>query len=223
MLVEAGECARKPASLSWAEAAALPLSALTADQALFAQAGVPLRAGPGERKRRVLVTGAAGGVGMLVVSFASAAGCEVVGATSDAVRDGEFLAGLGAGEVVEYASLLEGVGGLFDAVIDSVGGAVLRSCWGMVRGDGALVSVDSGSWDFVREHEALGLRREGVRAGFFIVEPEEESMRRVGEAVERGGLKGVVKREVRFEDAAEAYGSVQRGEGGRGKVVLVFD
>ncbi|KAM0714469.1 hypothetical protein Q7P37_010256 [Cladosporium fusiforme] len=221
VLVEASECTRRPSHLPWAEAAALPLSALTADQALFAHAGLALQAREGQAKR-VLVTGAAGGVGMLVVSFASAAGYEVVGATSKKGRDEGFLFELGAKETIEYASL--SAQEPFDAVVDTVGGEVLRSCWDIVSGDGVLISVDSASWDFVREHEKVGVSegKEDVKAAFFIVEPDAESLRRVGEAVERSGLRGVVARTMPFERVGEAYEVVQRGEGGRGKVVLVF-
>lgn len=225
----AGEVGRVPEGLGWGEAAAVPLSGMTGEQAVFEHGG--LRWGgkqEGERKKRVLVTGAAGGVGMFVVGFAVAAGCEVVGAVRDEGRDGEFVRELGVAEVIEYADLESGGCGEFDLVIDTVGGEVLRACWGVVKAEeGArLVSVDSGSWDFVREHgeEGLSKGKEMVKALFFIVEPSAESMRRVAEAVEKKWIKPLVAREFPFAQAREAYELVcNRGVSGRGKAVLVME
>lgn len=226
VLVEASECAHKPRrkSFSWPQAAALTLSALTADQALFVHAKLDLQA-PEDAPKRVLITGAAGGVGIQLVSMAEAAGHEVFGLTSNRARDEEFITSLGAREVMEYSSDLAPYTELFDAVIDTVGGDVLKACWRLVKSDGALISIDSASWDFVKKHEKAGLSRgkENVKAAFFIVEPEAESMKRVGQAVEEDGLTGLVARTMEFERVREAYELVERGEGGRGKVVLVFE
>lgn len=218
-LVASEEAERKPKGLGWEEAAALPLSALTADQALFVHAGLEVGARAG---KRVLVTGAGGGVGMFVVAFAAAAGHDVVGACGDEGRDGEFVRGMGAAVVVEYGDLK--MQGEFDVVVDTVGGEVLRGCWEVVKGDGALVSVDTASWKFVEEHGRDGLSsgKEGVRALFFIVEPSRQSMERISRAVETKGVKGLVAKTFPFEQAREAYEVAASGGYGRGKVVLTM-
>jgi NADPH:quinone reductase-like Zn-dependent oxidoreductase len=218
-VVTTEEANLKPQGLSWAEAAALPLSALTADQALFVHAGLAVDA---QQPKRVLVTGAAGGVGMFVVAFAAAAGHHVVGAASSNTRNEEFVRSMGAAEVVEYGHLepLEN----FDVVIDTVGGEVLVSCWKAVRDDGYLISVDSASWNFAEEHKKNGIYagKEGVQANFLIVEPSKDSMMRISAAVETKGIKGLVAKTMPFEQAREAYELSSTRGYGRGKIVLVL-
>jgi len=216
-VVTTEEANLKPQRLSWAEAAALPLSALTADQALFMHAGLDVDA---QQAKRVLVTGAAGGVGMFVVAFAAAAGHHVVAATSSNARNEEFVRSMGAAEAVEYGLL--GSQENFDIVIDTVGGEVLASCWKSVRDDAYIISVDSASYNFVEECKKNGLAagKKGVQAKFFIVEPSRDSMRRISAAVETKGIKGLVAETMPFEQAREAYElSATRGYG-RGKIVL---
>lgn len=215
-VVTTGEANLKPQCLSWAEAAALPLSALTADQALFVHAKLEVNA---QQPKRVLVTGAAGGVGMFVVAFAAAAGHHVVAASSNA-RNEEFVRSMGAAEVVEYGHLDSQ--DKFDVVIDTVGGEVLASCWKIVRDDAYLISVDSTSYNFVEEHKKNSLAKEGVHAKFFIVEPSRDSMKRISAAVETKEIKGLVAKMMPFEQAREAYELAMTREYGRGKIVLVL-
>lgn len=223
-IVTAEEASLKPKQLSWEEAAALPLSALTADQALFEQAGLDADAvasGPGAQKR-VLVTGAAGGVGTYLVQFGLAAGHDVVAATSSHARNDEFLQSLGVTETIEYAELTTGVAS-FDVIVDTVGGETLRRCWTLIRAGGTLVSVDSASWNFVEEHKKGGYSQgeEGVRAVFFIVEPSKTSMARISNVVEKGILKIFVSTVLPLAKAKEAYDLCQSGQAGRGRIVLV--
>ena len=218
-VVTTEEANLKPQSLSWAEAAALPLSALTADQALFVHAGLDVNA---QQPKRVLVTGAAGAVGMFVVAFAAAAGNHVVAATSSNARNEKFMRSMGAMEVVEYSQLASR--DKFDVVIDTVGGEVLANCWKIVRDEAYLISVDSASWNFVEQHKKSGLSagREGAHAKFFIVEPSRDSMKRISAAVETRGIKGLVAKMLPFDQAREAYElSATRGYG-RGKIVPVL-
>lgn len=220
-VVTTEEATLKPHGLSWAEAAALPLSALTADQALFVHAGLGVD-GDAQRQNRVLVTGAAGGVGMFVVAFAAAAGHCVVAATGSNARNGEFVRSMGATEVVEYSQLQ--AQDKFDVVIDTVGGEVLESCWESVESDAYLISVDSASWNFVEEHKSKGISsgKEGIQAKFFIVEPSKESMKRISTAVEKKGIKGLVAKTMPFEQARKAYELSATRDYGRGKIVLVL-
>lgn len=234
-IVTTEEASLKPEGLSWEEAAALPLSALTADQALFDQAGLELlEAGAGAgagagKQRRVLITGAAGGVGTYLVQFGLAAGHAVVAATSSHARNDEFLWSLGVRETVEYAELLSlssaAAASSFDVIIDTVGGETLRRCWALVKSGGALVSVDSGSWNFVEEHRTTGYSRgkEDVRARFFIVEPSKKSMARISDVVEAGRLKIFVSTVLPLlEKVKEGYDLCHSGQAGRGKIVMVL-
>jgi NADPH:quinone reductase-like Zn-dependent oxidoreductase len=218
-IVTTEEATLKPRRLSWAEAAALPLSALTADQALFVHAGLGIDA---QEANRVLVTGAAGGVGMFVVAFGAAAGHHVVAATGSNARNEEFVLSMGAADAFEYGQLE--VQDKFDVIIDTVGGKVLEGCWKLVRHDGHLISVDSASWNFVEEHKTRGLSsgKDKVQAKFFIVEPSRDSMKRISAAVETKGVKGLVAKTMPFEQARDAYELSATREYGRGKIVLLL-
>ncbi|KGO44263.1 Polyketide synthase, enoylreductase [Penicillium expansum] len=241
-LVTTDEVALKPAGLGWEEAAALPLSAQTAYEALFVHAGLPLplRLSGGSAQsepqrhqekdhqharqlgKRVLVTGAAGGVGIFLVQLAARAGMHVVAASGSVARNGAFLMELGADEVVEYADLEDGQEGRFDVVVDSVGGEVLERCWGFVKEGGSLISVDSASFDFVEAHAKRGLRRDGVKALFFIVEGSGEVLRALSELAARGELRSFVAAGFGIDRVKEAYDYANGRFDGRGKVVLTF-
>ncbi|PYH44582.1 NADP-dependent oxidoreductase [Aspergillus saccharolyticus JOP 1030-1] len=240
-VVRTGEIAHKPTGLGWAQAAGLPLSAQTAYEALFVHAGIGvpslgdaihnLKKKKKEKdeaahklpaKQKLLITGASGAVGIHLVQLAAAAGgLYVVAATSSDARNREFLVDLGADETVEYASL-DTRAAEFDSVVDAVGGEVLARCWDYVKPDGGvLVSVDSSSFDFVERHAQRGIRREGVRALFFIVEGSAEALRFVAGLAEDGGLVSLVNRIFAFEEIQEAYELGNGRSEGRGKVVLV--
>lgn len=225
-LVKEDEVARKPAGLTFAQAAALPLSAQTAYEALFEHARVPRPAVEEVLARSVaridtyvLITGAAGAVGVYLVQLAAAAGVRVVAASSSNERNGEFLRELGADEVVEYG-MLEGYRGQFDVVVDVVGGEVLEKCWEYVAETGVLVSVDSASFNFVEKHEKRGLRRAGVRALFFIVKGSPDALGYIAALAEAGVVRPFVADVYPLAKAGEAYDLANGRSYGRGKVVL---
>ncbi len=117
----AADLADRPRSVTHAQAASLPLAALTAWQALTDQAGLR----PGER---VLVQGGAGGVGVYAVQLAAILGADVT-ATGRAGQ-GDFVRSLGARTFVEDAGdVRDG----FDVVVDTVGGPVLEASYGLTR------------------------------------------------------------------------------------------
>ncbi|KAJ5630350.1 secondary metabolism biosynthetic enzyme [Penicillium longicatenatum] len=220
------EIALKPTALSFAEAAAMPLSASTAYEALFEHAGIPrptvdeLRSRSARIKdRRVLITGAGGALGLYLVQMAAGAGVTVVAASSSNSRNGEFLRALGADEVVEY-SMLEEHRGTFDVIIDVVGGDLLKKCWGYVKETGVLISLESASYDFVEEHRKLGLCKDGVRAVFFVVKGSSEALRYIADAVDAGALRSFVVDTYPLTKAREAYDLANGRYSGRGKFIL---
>ncbi|KAJ5444134.1 uncharacterized protein N7458_008006 [Penicillium daleae] len=227
-IVLESEVAVKPRTLEWEGAAALPLSGMTAFEALFEQAGLSLPdwgpvSGVSDVKRQgeVLITGAAGAVGIYLVQLAASAGLRVVAASSSNARNDEFLRELGAHEAVEYSGL-EGVKDRFDIIIDTVGGETLARCWGYVKEDGSLISVDSSSFNFVKEHRKQGIARDGVKALFFIIEGSSRALRVLAELVDRGLLKSFVAETYPIERVQEAYDHANGRYTGRGKVILTL-
>ena len=230
-VVREGEIARKPRNLSWEEAASLPLSALTAFEALFEHAGLPWPEGsPGDgekaeqprKGKRVLVTGSSGGVGIYLIQLAAIAGLHVVAASSSNARNETFLKSLGATEVTEYSTLKENPETSFDIIIDTVGGEILAGCWSWISPEGTLVSVDSASFDFVNDHRGRGLckGKENVRALFFIVKSNGKALERLARLAELGRLKPFVLKEFKLAQAREAYEQASSKSFGHGKVVI---
>lgn len=231
-VVTVEEACLKPTHLTWAEAAAVPLSGLTAYQALFEKAGVPPLGRRDTQKVhetcahkteqcRLLVTGAAGGVGTYVVQLAKLAGLYVVAATSSNSQNKEFLERLGADEVFEYADLTESTA-RYQIIIDTVGGLPLENCWTLVSDDGTLISIDSASYNFAEQHRKLGRaqQKDKVKALFFIVTPSREGLEQLSEALESNLLVPLVRSVLPLEDVRSAYSQSAKRSTERGKIVL---
>ncbi|KAI6778345.1 quinone reductase [Emericellopsis cladophorae] len=219
-IVMTEEAVKKPDNLSWEEAAAIPGSALTADQALFKHIGLETAATK-HGKRRVLITGAGGGIGTFLVQFAALAGHYVVAASSSKERDESFLRSIGAQEVVEYGEL--STVDKVDVVVDSVGSDVLEDCWSVAKPEGStILSFDACSWGYREKHAELGLSngKEGTRALYMIAEPSRESMARITEHLKQGNIKGRVSKTVSLSDVRKAYESAHSRGLGRGKIVV---
>lgn len=236
-IMKEDEVAPKPSNLSWEQAAAMPLSALTAYEALFVHAGLPEpdflgsetqrqsttapSQKPKSKPRQVLITGAAGGVGIYLVQLARIAGLEVVAASGSNVRNGSFLERLGADQTVEYGQLKE-VPEKYDLIIDTVGGDVLAGCWSLVGNSGTLITVDSLSFGFVEEHARRGLSegKESVKALFFIVSGGRGAMEGLAGLAQLGLLLPFVVETFPLDRAREAYERASAPSQGHGKVVL---
>jgi NADPH:quinone reductase-like Zn-dependent oxidoreductase len=198
------ELAPKPRTLDDVQAAAVPLSALTAWKALFIHAQVS----PGHR---VLIHGAAGGVGTYAVQFAHWAGAHVLATAS--ARNTDFLRGLGADQIIDYAaSRFEDVAHDVDVVFDLVGGDTLTRSWRVVREDGVVVSV-------VSPRPTEQAPRPEVRFVWFIVEPSGEQLRQIGALLDAGQVRPVVYQVFPLAAARQAYDAGLHGHP-RGKIVL---
>ena len=133
IVVPAATLAAKPAALSFAEAAAVPIAALTAWQGLFR--GGQLQAG-----QTVLIHGAAGGVGAFAVQFAHQHGAKVM--ATAAAEDLNFVRSLGADEVIDYhTSRFETAARRVDVVFDLVGGEVQQRSYAVLKAGGYLVAT----------------------------------------------------------------------------------
>ncbi|MEV6347736.1 NADP-dependent oxidoreductase [Actinoplanes sp. NPDC051851] len=196
---------RMPAGSTFEQAAAVPLAGLTAWQALVDTAAV----GPGQR---VLITAAAGGVGHLAVQFAKGLGAYVIGVAGP--RNQEWLAGLGADEVLDYTTgHVEKAVADVDVVLDLVGdGAPLL---GTLRPGGLLIAVPAG----VSPELATAAAAAGVRVTPFLVEPDGPALARIAALIESGAVTVEVAEVVPLAEVAEAHREAERGHT-RGKVVL---
>ncbi len=149
--VEVGALAEVPPSVDLAEAAASPVAGVAALRALRA-AGAVLG-------KRVLITGASGGVGRFAVQLAAHAGAHVIASVGSVAR-GEGLAKAGADEVVVG---LDGVDQPVDVVLDNVGGPQLVAAWEQARGGGRLARrVGAGGRGSAGTARAAGERQGGT-------------------------------------------------------------
>jgi NADPH:quinone reductase-like Zn-dependent oxidoreductase len=198
--VPAGVLAPKPDTLAHVESAAIPLAALSAWQALFDHGRL-------EAGQRVLVHGAAGGVGGFAVQLARARGAHVVG-TASASSIG-LARELGAHEVLDHASTsFEDAIAPVDLVFDTAGGDRLARSPAVVRPGGRLVSVAS-------EPPAGN----GIETVYFVVEPSRDQLVELAGLVDRGALRPTVDAVFPLEEARAAFErSLSRR--GRGKIVL---
>ncbi|MEU6039951.1 NADP-dependent oxidoreductase [Actinomadura sp. NPDC047616] len=199
--------ARMPDEIGFAEAAALPLAGLTAWQMLTEVADVA--AG-----QRVVVVGAAGGVGHLAVQIAKARGAHVIGSASEEKR--AFVRGLGADEIVGHDEV-PGIDGA-DVVIQMFGGEAGLTALECLRPGGILVSGQA-AWTPGLYERAAEL---GVRARGYLVDPDGAGLEALAGLVRAGSLKVHVDRTFPLEDAAEAHRLVARGRT-TGKVVLMVE
>jgi NADPH:quinone reductase-like Zn-dependent oxidoreductase len=203
--VQADELAPKPATATHAEAAAVPLSALTAWQALFDQGDLD----PGHR---VLVHGGGGGVGSFAVQLARWRGAHVT-ATSSA-RDADFVRGLGADDVIDYRSQrFEDMVADVDLVFDTVGGDTWERSWDVLGPRGRLVSIA-----VPRPPERA--TDDGRRAIWFIVKQDREQLLEIGGLIDAGHLRPIVSAELPLARGQEVYGPTGI-RSGPGKVVLL--
>jgi NADPH:quinone reductase-like Zn-dependent oxidoreductase len=201
----ATELAPKPATLTHALAAAVPLSALTAWQTLFDQGD--LRAG-----QRVLIHGGAGGVGSFAVQLGRWRGAHVVATAS--ARDAELVQDLGADESIDYrARRFEEAVAEIDLVFDTVGGETWERSWDVLRPGGRLVSI---AVPRPPERET----RDGRHAIWFVVEPNREQLIDIGGLIDGGQIRPIVSAVLPLAEGREAYGAGQNGRG-PGKAVLV--
>lgn len=192
--------ARKPANLSWAEAASVPLTGLTALQTLNA-VGV----GAGDT---VLIHNGAGGVGTFGIQIARALGARVIATASE--RNHDFLRELGA-EPVAYGEgiadrLLEVAPDGVNAVVDFVGGEDWASSLKLLTDEGRVASIADSA---VKEH--------GGR--YVFVRPVAEDLSALADLIEAGKVKPILAETYPLERAADAFRANMDGHT-RGKIAV---
>ena len=201
--VPAPDLQLKPAHLTFEQAAAVQQGALTAWQAVE-NANLQLN-------QRVLIQGAAGGVGLFAVQFARLKGAEVIGIAS--AKNVEFVRSLGAHEVIDYnavnfATVVHNV----DAVIDTVGGDVIERSWQVLKPDGILVTVAG------RLTPEQG-QAHGVRVTSGGPAPTEK-LKDIAELLESKRITPVVGEIFPLAEARQAH-ELSQTRHGRGRIILL--
>lgn len=209
--------ARRPSSVSFGEAAAIPLAATTALQSLRDHGALR----PGQH---VLVIGASGGVGTYAVQLAAHLGAIVTGVCS--TRNLELVRGLGAAEVVDYTARdLTTLTGRYDLVLQLAGTHTARQLRRLLTPTGTLIQLSGDSPN--RWFGPLGRVVSGqVLSRFvsqtvkvFTVAPTRDDLALLAHLVDGGALRSHVDRAVRLEDVADALEHLETGRA-RGKVVV---
>ncbi|MCJ1450468.1 hypothetical protein MMC28_000799 [Mycoblastus sanguinarius] len=206
-IVRMEEMPLKPQKLNWVEAATVPMLAITAWQALFEHAGVKGLDDPNSARKRVLITAAAGGVGVWLVQLARIAGLKVVAQVGSAKND-EFVQ---RGE-------FEGMGrerGPVDIVFDLFGGKTLEDALFCVKEGGSLISI----FEPPEGKRPEGLKNKGVKNEFFIITPNGQQLAEVSKLLNEGLCEVVVDSVWDFENYEKAFERLD-GVHANGKVVI---
>jgi NADPH:quinone reductase-like Zn-dependent oxidoreductase len=205
-LASAAMLAKKPSSLSYIEAASVPVVAVTAWQGLFDYARL-------EAGQMVVIHGAAGNVGAFAVQLARRARLRSVVTAS--TKDIDYVRGLGADKVVDYhTQRFEDQVRDADAVLDLVGGETQTRSFQILRRGGKLIStVSKPDQDLAKQH--------GVTAAFFLVDVTTDRLRKIAALIDRGELKTRIGAILPLADAREAHMILdgQRAQP-QGKIIL---
>src|SRR6266550_1887545 len=202
--VKEWEVASKPKSLSFAEAAAVPMCGLTAWQALVDTA--QLQGG-----QTILIHGGSGGVGSFAVQIAKARGARVIATASTANQD--LLKKLGADVAIDYAKTkFEDVAKDVDAVLDPVGKETLARSYGVVKKDGIVMSL-------VARPDPEEIKKRGIRGAAISVHPNAEDLVEIAHLIDTGKIKPVVTQILPVSEAIAAQRQAATHHT-RGKVAL---
>lgn len=199
--------ARKPESISWEEAAGIPLVGLTAYQSLY-------DAGNLQEGQTVLILGASGGVGSLGIQLAKIKGARVIGVASQ--QNHAFMKELGADETLDYnssnfgeavkAAAPDGV----DLIFDCASGETLKQSLPALKPSGKLVSI-------LNQGEDLD---PGIDFTYVFVEPNSNQLEHLRQLTDTGQLKVHISGTYPLDKAAEALKQIQTSHT-TGKIVVV--
>ena len=202
--VKASEVALMPKTITYDEAATIPLVGTTAWDTLINKAKI-------QKGQRVLILGASGGVGSMAIQIAKNKGCFVIGTTSNVNLD--FVKNLGANEVIDYnnTDFTEKLRDI-DVVLDTVGGEHQEKAFKVLKRGGILVSIAGKP----NQETANSF---GVRCEYASVGPNAHILNELRTLIEMGQLHPVVDKVFSLDEAKQAQNYSQSGKA-RGKIVL---
>jgi NADPH:quinone reductase-like Zn-dependent oxidoreductase len=204
VVVKAGEIALKPRSIDHIHAAAVPLAGLTAWQGLF-------KFGKLGKGQKVLIHGAAGGVGSFAVQFAKWKGAEVIGTAS--ADNLAFIKQLGADQTIDYHNqrFEEEVKDV-DLVLDLIGGEIQQRSLAVIKAGGILVTTVAP--EFKAEAKEKNIRIEGFTAQSYA-----DDLIQIADLIDQGLVSPVVSAVLNLEDVRQAEESNSKHHT-RGKIVI---
>ncbi len=199
-----GEAALKPKSISFVEAAGVPLAALTAWQALIDVAKI-------EKGQTVLIHGGSGGVGSFAIQIAKARGAKVIATASTSNQD--LLKQLGADVAIDYTKQkFEDAAKDVDVVLDSVGKDTLARSYGVVKKGGFIASL-------VAKPEQAELDKYGIRGAPISVKPNASELAEITKLIDEKKIKPIVSQVLPLTEAVKAQEQAATHHT-RGKIVL---
>lgn len=206
---DAAHVTKMPNNVNFAQAAAIPLVALTAWQALFDFAKI-------KKGQQILIHAGAGGVGSFAIQFAKHAGAIVF--TTCSAANNDYVKKLGADYVIDYTKedyikkIEEITNQKLDIVFDTIGGKTLRESVVLLKPHGCLVSI-------VEQIPTEITQNLKIHAGHVFVRPDGEELREIAKLIEQGKVLPPEIQEMDLKDAAQAQDKNKQGHT-RGKIVL---
>jgi NADPH:quinone reductase-like Zn-dependent oxidoreductase len=201
--------AYKPKSLTFEEAAVVPLSSLTAFQSLLVK-------GKLMNNERILILGATGGVGSYAIQIAKAIGASVVAVASK--KNVAYAVSLGADDFIDYTAgnvlteIEQRFPDKFDLVFDCVGKETLTEAYQYVKHGGRLVSI------LVQVNQELADKYK-VLFHYVFVEPVVKHLNKIAQWIGEGKIKVHIEHKFKLEEAAKAHEIIETGHT-KGKIVL---
>jgi NADPH:quinone reductase-like Zn-dependent oxidoreductase len=212
-----GSVALKPTNITYEQAAAVPIAAITALQALRDQGKVM----PGQK---VLINGASGGVGTFAVQIAKVMGADVTGVCS--TKNVAMVQSLGANHVIDYTHEdFTRSAERYDVIIDNVGSHSASDYLRVLKSKGILVSVggpSDGNWLGPLSDSLATLVLSpfvSQKMGFFLARLNHDDLSYLGSLMQSGKITPVIDRQYKLNDTAEAIRYLEAGHA-RGKVII---
>jgi len=198
------EIALKPKSITFDSAAAIPLAATTAWQALVDAAKL-------QKGQTILIHGGSGGVGHFAIQIAKARGAKVIATASTSNID--LLKKLGADQAIDYTTTkFEDVVKDVDVVLDAVRGDTLARSYGVVKKGGIIVSITG-------QPDKTELDKHGIRGGSLMAHPDAKVLEELAKLIDAKKVEPIVSQVFPIAEAGKAHEQIATRHT-RGKVVL---
>lgn len=198
------EVSLKPKAITFEGAAAVPLAATTAWQALVETAKI-------DKGQTVLIHGGSGGVGHFAIQIAKARGARVIATASTANQD--VLKQFGVDQAIDYTTTkFEDVVKDVDVVLDAVRGDTLARSYGVVKKGGLIVSITG-------QPDQAECEKRGIRGASLMAHPDAKILEELAKLIDEKKIKPVVSQEFPLKEAAVAHEQIATRHT-RGKIVL---